>query len=100
MTIQPAQVDNLLPSYLLAGGLPSGSASFDDLILAIEDASPLIEPGDYDAVALTCKKAKRFNRMLLAFRFQIASQGSSLGLIVPGYVNLPGGNRFRTAVPA
>ena len=79
------------PSADVAAQLIEGVESdqrFDNLVLSCADQSPLIDEGDYDAIALRCRKEQRFGRDLLAFKFRIVTQGSAFGLVLPGYCNL------------
>lgn len=61
---------------------------FDDLVLSCPDKIPLIDEGNYDAIALACRRERRFRRDLLAFKFRIVSQGAAFGVVLPGYCNL------------
>lgn len=64
--------------------------NFDDLSFSI-DGLPLVPAGVYDVVCLGCRKCEKFNRTVLLFTFQIASQGQWLGTVLPTYINYPVG---------
>jgi hypothetical protein len=73
---------------------------FDDLVLACPDKIPLIDEGNYDAIALACRRERRFRRDLLAFKFHIVSQGAAFGVVLPGYCNLDFGRGRGRQLPA
>lgn len=82
---------------LRAAGLVS---AFDDLIISTPEALPLVEPGEYEAVCVSCRKEKRFRRDLLALRFRLTSQSLHFGTILDAYINLDfGKGNTRKAPP-
>jgi hypothetical protein len=73
-------------------------AAFDELVVSTTDLV-IIPPGDYEATCICCRKERRFNRDLLAFKFKIASQGEYFGAVLDAYVNLNFGRGKSRAVP-
>lgn len=74
------------------------SPAFDDLVISMPDILQ-IPSGEYEATCYSCRKERRFNRDLLAFKFKIASQGAFFGQVLDGYVNLDFGRGKSRAVP-
>ncbi len=77
-----------------AGAVPA----FDDLVISTP-ALANVPSGEYDAACISCRKERRFNRDLLAFKFKIASQGAYFGHVLDGYVNLDFGRGKSRAIP-
>jgi hypothetical protein len=62
---------------------------FEDFELVCDNTLPLIAPGLYDVVCLSARRTQKFRREVMAFIFEIASQGAHLGVQVPTYINFP-----------
>lgn len=74
--------------------------AFDDLIISTPRALPLVEPGEYEAFCVSCRKEKRFRRELLALKFKLTSQGEYFGVTLDAYINLDfGRGKCRKAPP-
>lgn len=62
--------------------------------LEIEGGAPLLIPeGEYDAKVLSAKKARKFNRPVIHFRFQIVSMGEFNGTPLDGWTSLEKGGK-------
>lgn len=73
--------------------------AFDDLVISTTDEAPLVEPGCYDAVVISCRKECRFNRDLIAFKFRLVTQGQFFDAVLPGYCNLDFGRGRNRQIP-
>lgn len=74
--------------------------AFDNLVIYTPEALPLIEPGEYEAVCVSCRKEKRFKRDLLAFKFKLTSQCQYFGMTLDGYINLDFGKGNTRKAPS
>lgn len=74
------------------------SAVLDQITISTPDLVS-IPVGAYDATCISCRKQRRFNRDLLAFKFKIATQGAYLGQVLDGYVNIDFGQGKSRTVP-
>ena len=72
---------------------------FDDIAISLAEAPQRVEPGEYVARVIACRRQWRFGRELLVFQFRLVSPG--LGFVtLPGYCALDvGGPRRRDISP-
>lgn len=62
--------------------------AFDDLVISTPEALPLVEPGEYEAHCVSCRKERRFRREVLLLKFKITNQCPHFGTILDAYINL------------
>lgn len=73
--------------------------AFDDLVISTPEALPLIQPGEYEAVCISCRKEKRFKRDLLALKFKLTTQCQYFGTVLDAYLNLDFGKGATRKAP-
>lgn len=74
--------------------------AFVDLTISTPESLPLVEAGEYEAICISCRKEKRFNRGLLALKFRLVTEGQYFGMVLDAFVNLDfGQGSTRNAPP-
>ena len=71
---------------------------FEDIVLSIEPALPLIDSGEYDATISACRFARRFGRDLLAFTFRITTEGVAFGTEMQTFLNVKRDRRGKVLI--
>lgn len=74
-------------------------SAFDDLVISTPAALPLVEPGEYEAVCVSCRKERRFKRDVLVLKFKMSSQCRYFGTILDAYINLDFGKGATRKAP-